>query len=90
MNNELLSILIAVRDAPKECGNCVAFCQEGRIDIPCKGTFDCEDREEMKKEAKENEVEKTVDNLPSCNNCAHNGTWDCIKCSCFDKYEKRG
>ena len=28
--------------------------------------------------------------LPSCNSCTHNGTWDCIKCNCFDKYEKRG
>ena len=51
--DELTSILLAGRDAPKECGNCVAFCQEGHTDVPCKGTFDCEDREEMRKEAKE-------------------------------------
>ena len=23
-----------------------------------------------------------------CNNCKHNGTWTCIKCNCFDKYER--
>lgn len=26
--------------------------------------------------------------LPSCNNCIHNGSWTCIKCSGFDHYEK--
>lgn len=34
------------------------------------------------------ETEKKTDNLPSCNNCSHNGTWNCIKCSGFDGYEK--
>ena len=37
-----------------------------------------------------NEVKRKSDNLPSCNSCLHNGTWDCIKCKGFDKYEKRG
>lgn len=37
---------------------------------------------------KENEAQKKTDNLPSCNSCAHNGTWNCIKCSGFDGYEK--
>ena len=40
--------------APIECIDCIAHCQEGHIDVPCKGIFDCEDREELKKEAKEN------------------------------------
>lgn len=34
------------------------------------------------------EDEKKTDNLPSCNNCIHNGTWDCIACSLFNKYER--
>lgn len=34
------------------------------------------------------EEEKKTDDLPSCNNCIHNGTWDCIKCSGFDRYER--
>ena len=34
--------------------------------------------------------EKETDHLPSCNSCVHNGTWDCIKCSGFDRYERRG
>ena len=42
--NEILSILTATSLAPKECANCVAFCQEGHIDIPCKGSFECEER----------------------------------------------
>lgn len=37
---------------------------------------------------------KKTDNLPSCNNCVHNGEWsstgNCIKCSCFDRYERSG
>lgn len=28
-----------------------------------------------------------ADNLPSCNSCSHKGTWDCIKCKGFDRYE---
>ena len=35
------------------------------------------------------EAERKSDNLPSCNSCLHNGTWDCIKCKGFDKYERR-
>lgn len=31
--------------APIECAECIAHCQEGHIDIPCKGNFDCECRE---------------------------------------------
>ena len=31
--------------APLECAECIAHCQEGHIDIPCKGDFDCEHRE---------------------------------------------
>lgn len=31
--------------APLECAECIAHCQEGHIDIPCKGAFDCEYRE---------------------------------------------
>ena len=27
------------------CRDCIVFCQEGRIDIPCKGSFECEDKE---------------------------------------------
>lgn len=27
------------------CIDCRAFCQEAHIDIPCKGTFSCEDIE---------------------------------------------
>lgn len=27
------------------CNECYMFCQEAHIDIPCKGTFDCEYRE---------------------------------------------
>lgn len=23
-----------------------------------------------------------------CNNCKHNGTWACLKCHGFDKYER--
>lgn len=26
--------------------------------------------------------------LPSCNSCIHNGTWDCIKCNGFCQYER--
>lgn len=36
----------------------------------------------------ESEVEKKTNDLPSCNSCAHNGTWNCIKCSGFNGYEK--
>lgn len=35
-------------------------------------------------------VEEDNKELPSCNSCIHNGTWNCIKCSRFDKYEKDG
>lgn len=40
------------------------------------------------------ENKRSSDNLPSCNNCVHNGerasTGNCIKCSGFDRYERSG
>lgn len=34
--------------------------------------------------------DKKTDTLPSCNSCVHNGTWDCITCKGFDRYERGG
>lgn len=29
---------------PEECRDCVAFCQEGHINCPCNGAWNCENR----------------------------------------------
>lgn len=42
---EMMNLLRAVSFAPEQCSNCVAFCQEGSISVPCEGDFhpnDCE------------------------------------------------
>ena len=67
-----------------ENGNCLpggGFCPAVRDEY-------CLKLKELK--AKENEAANETAELPSCNSCIHNGTWDCIKCSGFDRYEKRG
>ena len=61
------------------------------VDNHIVGSVDLRDCPTIIEADKEN---KKTDNLPSCNNCVHNGEWsstgNCIKCSCFDRYEKRG
>ena len=38
---ELKEILTAIGSAPPECTDCVAYCAEGHISVPCRGDFDC-------------------------------------------------
>ena len=59
------------------------------VDNHIIGSVDLRDCPTLVEADKEN---KKTDTLPSCNNCIHNGEWsstgNCIKCSCFDRYEK--
>ncbi len=48
--HELASILFAVGNAPPECAECIAYCQEGHISVPCDGDFDCDYRREQRGE----------------------------------------
>ena len=37
---DVCGILTAIKGVPKECVDCAAFHQEGRISVPCSGDFD--------------------------------------------------
>ena len=36
---DTLAILSAIKCAPPECADCVAFCAEGHISCECRGDF---------------------------------------------------
>ena len=68
------------REALKKCARIVFDKDLGRLRVVDVSDID---------NAPTVEAERKSDNLPSCNSCLHNGTWDCIKCKGFDKYERR-
>ena len=46
--------------------------------------------ESLRKCGISNSKNKESKTILSCNSCSHNGTWTCITCECFEKYEKGG
>lgn len=56
---ELSDILCAISCFPPECSDCVAFCQEGHIDVPCKGDWykECEYRSDYVESESEDATE---------------------------------
>lgn len=36
---EEMRILGAIGNCPPECADCAAFCEEGRLGVPCQGSF---------------------------------------------------
>ena len=86
MNNDLIS-----REALKKAlkSNCTPeICHDYGTNW-CEACCPHNDFEDLIDNAPTVEPERKSDNLPSCNSCLHNGTWDCIKCKGFDKYERR-
>ena len=49
---EILNILSEIARMPPECSDCVAFCEEGHISVPCRGDWfvGCENRSDYKEE----------------------------------------
>lgn len=54
---EIMDIFSSIAQFPPECSDCVAFCAEGRISVPCNGDWfkGCENRSDYIKEAESEE-----------------------------------
>lgn len=36
---DMLHLLTVISEAPPECADCYAFCEEGKIGLPCRGFY---------------------------------------------------
>lgn len=36
---DILHLLTVIAEAPSKCADCYAFCEEGKIGLPCEGYY---------------------------------------------------